>query len=154
MKKKVPSTKKPLLQKTKDVIKGILRTKDSPEKIALGLAIGVFWGIIPTFGFAILFSLPTAFLFKGNKLAAILGTFVANPFTTPFIYAFEYKVGQLILKTAPLPLSWDIFNLESLLNISKSLLVGSIFLAIGLTLLTYSLVLQIVIRYRARHRIK
>ena len=154
MKKKVLSTKKSWLQKTKGFIKGILRTKDSPEKIALGLARGVFWGIIPTFGFAILVSLPTAFLFRGNKLAAILGTFVANPFFTPFIYAFEYKVGQLILKTAPLPLSWDIFNLENLLNISKSLLVRSIFLAIGLALLTYFLVLQIIITYRAHHRIK
>lgn len=152
--KKVPSTKKPRLQKTKHFIKKVLRTKDSPKKIALGLAIGVFWGIIPTLGFAILFSLPTAFLLKGNKVAAILGTFVVNPFTTPFIYAFEYKVGQLILKTAPLPLSWDIFNLENLLNVSKSLLVGSIFLAIGLTLLTYFLTLQIVIKYRARHPVE
>ncbi len=149
--KKVPSTKKSRLQKTKDFIKKVLRTKDSPKKIALGLAIGVFWGITPTLGFAILFSLPTAFLLKGNKVAAILGTFVVNPFTTPFIYAFEYKVGQLILKTAPLPLSWDIFNLENLLNISKSLLVGGIFLAIGLALLTYFLTLQIVVKYRARH---
>ncbi|HDZ49959.1 MAG TPA: DUF2062 domain-containing protein, partial [Candidatus Aerophobetes bacterium] len=65
-----------------------------------------------------------------------------------------YKIGQLILKTAPLPLSWDIFNLESLLNISKSLLVGSIFLAIGLATLTYFLALQIIIRYRAHHRLK
>ncbi len=143
-----------MLRKTKNFIKKILRTEDSPKKIALGLAIGVFWGIIPTVGFAILFSLPTAFLLKGNKLAAILGTFVVNPFTTPFIYAFEYKLGQLILKTAPLPLSWDIFNLENLLSISKSLLVGSIFLAIGLTLITYFLTLQIMLKYRFRHRIK
>ena len=154
MKRKVASTKRSWLQKTKNFIKKILRTNDSPKKIALGLAIGVFWGITPTFGFAILFSLPTAFLFRGNKLAAILGTFVANPFTTPFVYAFEYKVGQLILKTAPLPFSWDIFNLENLLNISKSLLVGGIFLAIALALLTYFLVLQIIIRYRAHHRVE
>ena len=143
-----------MLHKTKNFIRRILRTEDSPKKIALGLAIGVFWGIIPTFGFAILFSLPTAFLLKGNKLAAILGTFVVNPFTTPFIYAFEYKVGQLVLKTAPLPLSWDIFNLENLLDISKALLVGSIFLAIALALLTYFLTLQITIKHRARHHIR
>jgi len=36
------------------------------------------------------------------------------------------------------------------LNISKSLLLGGIFLAIGLALLTYFLALQIVIRYRVR----
>jgi len=43
---------------------------------------------------------------------------------------------------------------ESLLSVGKSLLVGSIFLAIGLALLTYFLVLQIIIRYRAHHRIE
>jgi len=151
---KVWIKKKSWSQKTKSFIKKLLYIKDSPEKIARGLAIGVFWGIIPTFGFAILFSLPTAVLFRGNKLAAILGTFVANPLTTPFIYAFEYKIGQLILRTAPLPFSWNIFNLESLLNLSKSLLVGSIFLAIGSAILTYFLVLQIVIKYRAHRHLK
>jgi len=139
------------LQKIKNFAKRLLWIQDSPQKIALGLAIGVFWGIMPTFGFAILFSLPSALLLKGNRLAAILGTFVANPLTVPFIYPFGYKIGQLILKTTPLPFSWELFRLESLLSLSKSLLVGSIFLAIGLAILTYFLVLQIIVRYRARH---
>jgi len=152
--KKVWAKKKGWPYKIKSFVKKLLRIKDSPEKIALGLAIGVFWGIMPTFGFAILFSLPTALLFRGNKLAAILGTFIANPLTIPLFYPFGYKIGQLILKTAPLPFSWDIFNLESLLNISKSLLVGNFLLAIGLALLIYFLVLQIIIRYRARYHPK
>ena len=139
------------LQKIKNFAKRLLWIQDSPQKIALGLAIGVFWGIMPTFGFAILFSLPSALLLKGNRLAAILGTFVANPLTVPFIYPFGYKIGQLILKTTPLPFSWELFRLESLLSLSKSLLTGSIFLAIGLAILTYFLVLQIIVRYRARH---
>ncbi len=82
----------------KALLKKLVRVDDSPERIARGVAIGVFWGIIPTFGFAILFSLPTAVFLRANKLSAILGTFVANPFTTPLIYAFEYKIGQLILR--------------------------------------------------------
>ena len=142
------------LRKTKGFIKKLLYIKDSPEKIARGLAIGVFWGIIPTFGLAILFSLPTAVLFRGNKLAAILGTFVANPLTIPFFYPLGYKIGQSILKTAPLPFSWDILNLKNLFNISKSLLVGNLILAIGLALLTYFLVLQIIVRYRVRRHPK
>ena len=152
--KKVSLTKKSWLQKIKNFAKRLLWIQDSPQKIALGLAIGVFWGIMPTFGFAILFSLPTALLLKGNRLAAILGTFIANPLTIPFFYPFGYKIGQLILKTTPLPFSWDLFKLESLLNLSKSLLVGNFLLAIGLALLTYFLVLQIIIRYRAHHRIE
>ena len=154
MKKKVPLTKKSWLQKIKNFAKRLLWIQDSPQKIALGLAIGVFWGIMPTFGFAILFSLPTALLLKGNRLAAILGTFANNPLTFPFVYASGIKIGQLILKTTPVPFSLEFFKVESLLSVGKSLLVGSIFLAIGLALLTYFLVLQIIIRYRARHRIE
>ncbi len=137
--------------KIKNFVKKLIRIKDSPQKIARGFAIGVFWGIMPTFGFAIVFSLPTAILLKGNKLAAVVGTFVANPLATPFIYAFEYKIGQLILRTAPLPLSWDFFSLKSLLNLSKSFLIGGVIFAIGMALLTYILVLQIIARYRSRH---
>lgn len=143
---------KTFFQKIKNLFKRVLWIQDSPEKIALGLAIGIFWGIMPTFGFAILFSLPTALLLKGNRLTSILGTFVANPFTVPFIYPSGYKVGQLILKTTPLPFSWEIFSLESLLNVGKSLLIGSIFLAFGLAILAYFLVLKIIISYRAHHQ--
>ena len=140
--------------KIKNFIKKLLRIKDSPQKIARGFAIGVFWGIMPTFGFAIAFSLPTAVFLKGNKLAAVVGTFVANPLIVPFVYAFEYKIGQLILRTEPLPFSWDFFSLKSLLNLSKSFLIGGVIFAIGMALLTYILVLlvlQIIARYRSRH---
>jgi hypothetical protein len=138
----------------KKLIKKLVRVDDSPKRIARGVAIGVFWGIIPTFGFAILFSLPTAVLLKANKFSAVLGTFVANPFTTPFIYAFEYKIGQLVLKTAPLPFSWSLFRLENLLNLSRSILVGSSLLATVIALITYFLTFGIVLGYRRRKSLK
>ena len=138
----------------KELIKKLVRVDDSPQKIARGVAIGVFWGILPTFGLAILFSLPTAVLLRANKLSAILGTFVANPFTAPFIYAFEYKIGELILRNTPLPFSWSLFRLEHLLNIGRSLLVGSFLLATGMTLLTYFLTFGIALGYRKKRSLK
>jgi len=137
--------------KIKNFVKKLIQIKDSPQKIARGFAIGVFWGIMPTFGFAIVFSLPTAIFLRGNKLAAVVGTFVANPLTVPFFYPFEYKIGQLILRTDPLPFSWEFFSLNSLLNLGKSFLIGGVIFAIGMALLTYFLVLQIITRYRSRH---
>ncbi|MFQ5836057.1 MAG: DUF2062 domain-containing protein, partial [bacterium] len=130
--------------------KKLVRVDDSPQRIARGLAIGVFWGILPTFGFAILFSLPTAVFLRANKFSAILGTFVANPFTTPFIYAFEYKIGELILRTTPLPFSWSLFRLGNLLNVGRSLLAGSSVLAIGMALVTYFLTFRIILRYKRK----
>jgi len=154
MKEKVALTRRTWLRKIRDFARRLLWIQDSPQKIALGLAIGVFWGIMPTFGFAILFSLPTALLFKGNRLAAILGTFVNNPLTFPFVYALGIRIGQLVLGSAPVPFSLAFFRVESLLSVGKSLLVGSIFLAAGLALLTYFVVLQIIIRHRAHHPTK
>ncbi len=142
------------LSRLKALIKKLARVDDSPERIARGVAIGVLWGIIPTFGFAILFSLPTAVFLRANKLSAILGTFVANPFTTPFIYAFEYKIGQLVLRTTPLPFSWSLFRLENLLNLSRSLLVGGFLLATGTTIITYFLTFRIILGYRRRKSLK
>ena len=138
----------------KELIKKLVRLDDSPERIARGLAIGVFWGIIPTFGFAILFSLPTAVFLRANKFSAVLGTFVANPFTTPFIYAFEYKIGELILRTTPLPFSWSLFRIENLLNVGRSLLVGSSLLATGIALITYFLTSRIILGYKRKRSLK
>ena len=138
----------------KELIKKLVRLDDSPERIARGLAIGVFWGIIPTFGFAILFSLPTAVFLRANKLAAILGTFVVNPLTLAFIYSSGYKIGHLILRTPSLPFSWKIFSIDSLLNLGKSLLVGNALLAISTALITYYLAFKIISTYKRKRHAK
>ncbi|MEA1965560.1 MAG: DUF2062 domain-containing protein [Candidatus Aerophobetes bacterium] len=135
----------------KSLMRRILWINDSPKKIALGAAIGVFWGIMPTFGFAILFSLPTALLFKANRTSAILATFVANPLTTPLFYAFGYKIGQLVLGHTPFSFSWKfLIKAENLLNIGKSLLIGDFILAIIIALGTYGLVLAIITKYKSK----
>jgi len=138
------------LSHIKEIIKKLMRVNDSPQKIARGFAIGVFWGILPTFGLAIIFSLPTAVLLRANKIASVLGTFVANPLTTPFIYAFSYKIGQWVLRYNPSTFSWEFINIEELLNISRSLLVGSVVFSLTLSLATYFLVLKIVAKHRRR----
>jgi len=142
------------LSSLKKLIKKLVRVDDSPKRIARGLAIGVFWGILPTFGLAILFSLPTAVFLRANKFSAVLGTFVANPFTTPFIYAFEYKIGELILRVTPVAFSWSLFQLENLLKLGRSLLVGGSVLAIGIALITYFLTFRIILRYKRKSSLK
>ena len=142
---------KPRQSRIRRFAKSLIRIDDSPERIARGVAIGVFWGILPTFGLAIVFSIPTAFLLKANRLSAIVGTFVSNPLTWPFIYPFGFRIGQQILRVSPIDFSWGLFKLQSLLNLSKSLIVGSSLLAVGFCLLSYLVVLIVVARYRRRH---
>lgn len=139
----------------KRFVKGLIRIHDSPKRIALGVAIGVFWGILPTFGFAILFSVPTAFVLRANRLSAIAGTFVSNPLTWFFIYPFGYKIGQQILGLPPMDFSGGLFRLQNLLNLGKALAVGAyvgnFLLAMGISLLSYLVVWKVLARYRRRH---
>jgi len=131
----------------------IMRINDSPQKIARGVAIGVFWGVMPTFGLAILFSVPTAILLRANKMASILSSFISNPLTTPLFLGFGYKIGEYILNSPKnnIPsLSWKIIKTEYLWEISKSLLIGTTILAIVISLSAYTVTLKIIQRHRRK----
>ena len=79
------------------IIHRVKRLPDTPHKIAIGLAIGVFCSFTPFFGLHIFLAALLAYLCKGNIVAALLGTFFGNPITWPFIAAFSVKLGQMIL---------------------------------------------------------
>ena len=69
----------------------------SPFFNAKGLAIGVFSGCFPFFGFQTLIGVFLAKLFKGNIFLAAIGTWISNPFTYIPLYYFNYKVGSIFL---------------------------------------------------------
>ena len=52
----------------------------------------------PFIGFHFLLAILFAYLLRGNLIAALIGTFVGNPFTFPFIWIFIYKVGNIFFK--------------------------------------------------------
>ncbi len=74
-----------------------LRLRDTPDEIAKGFALGVFVGLTPTMGIQIPIAIVVAMLLKKNKIAAAIGVWVTNPLTAPFIYAFEYEMGRILL---------------------------------------------------------
>ncbi|HLB25246.1 MAG TPA: DUF2062 domain-containing protein [Nitrospirota bacterium] len=73
------------------------RLNDTPEKVAGGLAVGVILGILPTFGLGVIIAVFIAGPLKVNKAAAIIGTFVMNPWTSPFFWGLSYLAGSLAL---------------------------------------------------------
>ncbi|MBI5888745.1 MAG: DUF2062 domain-containing protein [Deltaproteobacteria bacterium] len=76
----------------------IIRLSDPPERIARGVAIGVLMGILPTFGLGVFLSLGAAFAFRANKAAAVLGSMIMNPFTSPFFWGISAAVGSFIMR--------------------------------------------------------
>ncbi len=75
----------------------IIREKASPQYIARGWAIGMFYGCTIPFGFQLLLSIPTAFILKGSKIGATIGTLITNHFTIFVIYPAQCWVASKIL---------------------------------------------------------
>jgi len=102
----------------------LVRTNDTPPKVALGVAIGVFLGIFPTFGVGLILAYFLAWLLKANKASAILGGLIMNPITTPFFWSISALIGAAIIGG----------KREIILNELKT---GKIFKAIGHSFLAY-----------------
>ena len=71
--------------------------KATPQYIARGWAIGMFYGCLIPFGFQLILSIPSSFLLKGSKIGATLGTLITNHFTIFIIYPVQCFVGNRII---------------------------------------------------------
>lgn len=144
----------------------IVREKATPEYIARGWSIGMFFGCTIPIGGQLICSIPTAFLLKGSKIGAVLGTFITNQITVFFIYPLQCYVGA---KLIGLDLSYgdikvklkDLMEASDLLEfrdallklageLSISFLVGGAIMAVVLTPITYVVVKRMVVAYRIR----
>ena len=77
----------------------VMAIEDTPHSIALGLAIGIFFGFTPLLSLKTLLSIGVAWLCGGNKIAAAVSVQLHDlllPFM-PAIYLWEYKLGYLAL---------------------------------------------------------
>lgn len=101
----------------------IYSARGSAHEIALGAAIGAFWGVFPTFGLSTILSLLLYKLIRFNIVAAISGAFISNPLTSPFLLLLSYKVGTYFIKT---DIQFDLDNWhKNLSNIGYILFTGS-----------------------------
>ena len=135
------------IRQTKLMVVRFIRLRGLPEEIAKGVALGIFIGMTPTFGFQMLIAIFFAFLLRENRLAAILGVWVTNPVTAPVIYAIEYEIGRILLGmeriSFPLKFTWGAYA-DLGWNIMYPLWVGGLIAGVILGLLSYFLTLRIV----------
>ncbi|MCU0569519.1 MAG: DUF2062 domain-containing protein [Oculatellaceae cyanobacterium Prado106] len=104
-----------------------IRLKATPEQIARGFAIGIFWGMFPLPGIQMLTAIVTAAVLRGSKVAAIAGTWVGNPLTTVPLTALNFHVGQSLLGR-----SWSDLPIENLQSINGFFQLGGEVIAIYL----------------------
>jgi hypothetical protein len=73
------------------------RIPDTPHRIALGLACGVFVSFTPAYGLHFLLAAGLAWAIRANVIAAVIGTFFGNPLTFPLIASVSLALGRRIL---------------------------------------------------------
>lgn len=122
--------KKSLRQFIKD---DILGSKDSPKVKSASLALGVFIGIIPIWGFQTIAALGIATALKLNKLLTFAATNISIPPMIPLIVIAALKIGSIVLNTEV-----DDSEVSSIANFKNHLIeyiLGSFILAVFSALL-------------------
>jgi hypothetical protein len=76
----------------------LLGREEPPERVAAAIALGIGIGFSPFMGIHFLIAIGLAFLFRLNRIDALLGTLVGNPWTLPPVYAAGYALGRQLLR--------------------------------------------------------
>ena len=131
---------------------------DTPHSIALGVAIGIFFGFTPLWSLKTLLSIAVAWICKSNKIAAAISVQLHDlilPFM-PAIYLWEYKIGFWALH-GYLPRKVrlhgfafrDYFHWEMFFSLGRPLLIGSIIIGLPSAAVVYFICRGLVTSHRA-----
>jgi hypothetical protein len=135
----------------------LIRLQSTPHALARGLAVGVFAGAFPIFGFQTLVALLLAVPFQGNKIVAAAGTWWSNPLTYVPIFAFNYQVGQGVLGSAGqsggefAAASWQSW-MDWGMEVVSRLFLGSAIVGLIVAIFSYFLGLWLAVRLQRRRR--
>jgi uncharacterized protein (DUF2062 family) len=134
----------------------------SPHAIALGVAIGIFFGFTPLWSLKTLLSIGVAWLFGGNKIAAAISVQLHDiilPFM-PAIYLWEYKIGYWTMhgylprRTSLHALSLrEYIHWGTFFTVGRPLLIGSVVIGLPSAAIVYVVCRGLVARHRA-NRVK
>ena len=135
----------------------LMTIADTPHSIALGSAIGIFFGFTPLWSLKTLLSIAVAWIFKCNKIAAAIAVTLHDIILPlmPAIYFWQYRIGMRALHGRPEHraafhhLSFhDFMTWPGFVRVGWPLLVGSLFLAIPSAIVTYLIMRMLVSRAR------
>ena len=142
----------------------LLLLEDTPERIALAFAIGVFFAFSPLLGLHTFLGLIVAFIFGLNRPAVLIGVFINNPWTLVPIYTIATYLGGMLIgfpNTATLPpVGWKQIwhqhfwvQLAGQWRLLKPLVLGSSILAVLTSILSFLIARYLIVKgraYRAR----
>ena len=155
MASRLPGLGMNLKQRYRNIYDKFISLKGKPEKIALGMAIGVFVGVTPTIPFHTVIILALTFFFRQNFTTAFLGaTVISNPFTIPFFYVSQYHLGKYLLGNGCPEVIFNDYSMWNIMNsgwnIAFPLLLGGFIMALVLAAPAYFLAYRAVVIIRKK----
>jgi uncharacterized protein (DUF2062 family) len=139
----------------------LIKIRGGSREIALGFALGVFIAMSPTLGIQMPIAVVAAMVMGVSKISAVLGVWVTNPVTAPFIYGFNYWVGAKLLglKTLhTLALDASVDSVMELFKKAPELLgamgLGGLISGIPLAIIGYFVALKAVEEYQTHLKAK
>jgi uncharacterized protein (DUF2062 family) len=137
----------------------LMSLPDTPHSIALGSAIGMFFGFSPLFGLKTILAFLITWIFKANKTAAVITVQLHDLLLplVPALFFWQYKLGMWALygrvpqregfRRVPLR---DYMEWTTFLTVGRPILIGSLFFAIPAAVVVYFGLRGVLIRSRAR----
>lgn len=97
----------------------LVKINDTPQKVALGLGLGAFAGILP--GTGPVAALFLAFIFRANRASAFLAGLLTNTWLSFITFVLAVKIGSVILGV-----NWQEIYRQTL-NLAKNFKWASLF---------------------------
>ena len=145
------------MKKSRFIYEKLFKINDTPQKIALGLGLGVFSGILP--GTGPIAALFLAFILRANRASALIGCLLTNTWLSFVTFILAIKAGSAILgiNWQDVRQDWNYFLREfswlhlfklSVLKIILPVIVGYFVIAFCLGFFAYLVTLIIIIKVK------
>ena len=151
------------------LIERVLGVHDTPHRIALGVAVGMFAAWMPLIGCQLILTLLLATILRANKVVGLPFVFISNPFTA-WLYIPNYLLGHWLLGGQREDV-WKLLGridascwterftiwIDAMAGAFGQLLLGSFIIALLLAVGSYFVVRQGTAAYRRRrslHRLR
>ncbi len=140
------------------IVYRLRRLSATPHAIALGFAAGAFAAGTPYLGTHMAMAALVAWAIGGSIVSSLLGTFLGNPLTYPFLWFASYKVGSFLLGARGMKRNIDLSHglfqtsFDKLWPILKPMTLGSIPVGLAVATTCYFLVKPMVQAYQHRRR--
>lgn len=135
----------------------LMTLPDTPHSIALGSAIGMFFGFTPLFGLKTILAFLTTWACKANKTSAVITVQLHDLLLplVPAMFFWQYKLGMWALyHRMPQRPGYrrvalaDFMEWTTFLTVGRPILIGSLFFALPAAVVVYFGLRGVLIRAR------